>query len=288
MGAVSFDMNIQVKEGRKSYQIETNAFQNEKVSFEELAQFCRQALIQISTEALAEEQQKGFDKKPVLVVDNKFNVPKEAVSPFGKIEYFARQSLKEIALFIYDSISSRSIKGSTGTYKKYNIVTLNGKVIALNRKELEDYFNANPVSNQADKLRFINATPYARKLERYSKYSGKSGPGVKWKVSTDKQKRSGVMRQHKGKGGEIKESMMVLAENGTYYLSAKAAKAKYKGNSYIVYESLPGNYLGIENIPIKAGKKTLRRTYKKSGAPYLYPTILVYVQSSGIDNGVRQ
>ena len=283
---VAFEFKIQVIEKGKPSRFVLDPIEEEQTSFEELLKYTKESLIRISTEVLAEEQARGFDKNPVTIVDNKFNAPIESVNPLGKIEFAAAQSLEEIALHIFDSIEKRS-KVDTGLYKKYNIVAMNGVVIALNRNELVDYFKNNPTSRPGDKLRFINATPYARKLERYSKYSGKSGSGVKWRKSTDKKGRSGILRPYKTKDG-VKEALHVLAENGTYYLSARSALNKYKRNAFIKYESLPGNYLGIENLVIIGSNgKPLRRTYKKQGTPYLYPTILVYVHETGIKGTIQ-
>jgi hypothetical protein len=284
---VAFDFKLQVIEKGKPSRFVLNEVEEEKISFEELLQYTKESLIKISTEALAEEQAKGFDKNPVRIVDNKYNAPIESVNPLGKIEFVASQNLSEIALFIYDAIDQRS-KVGTGLYKKFNIVSMNGIVIALNRKELVDYFIKNPYPKTGDKLRFINATPYARKLERYSKYAGKTATGVKWRKSTDKQGRSGLMRKYKYKD-TVKEAMHVLAENGTYFLSSRAALNKYRGNAFIKYESLPGHYLGIENLVIMGPKgKPLRRTFKGKNTPYLYPTILIYVHETGLNKEVVQ
>jgi hypothetical protein len=285
MGALQLSVKVEVQDG-KNTRVIRDAPTEEKISLEELFAYCKETLIKVSTEALAEEQAKGFDKNPVVIVDNRYNVPIQSVKPIGKIEYVASQNLADIALFIYDSIEKRSIVRS-GTYKKFNIVAMNGVVIALNREELVAYFQKNPYPKTGDKLRFINATPYARKLERYSKYSGKTGAGVKWKKSTDKKGRSGVMRSFKHKD-TTRQALHVLAENGTYYLSARAGLNKFRGNAFIKYESLPGQYLGIENLTIMGPKgNALRNRYKKDNRPYLYPTILVYVHETGIKGVVQ-
>lgn len=286
MGNFAFDVKLEVTEQGKPSRFSLDEIQEEKITFEELLEFTKKSLIQISTEALAEEQLNGFDKNPVMIVDNNFNKPLQAVHPLGKVEYVANQGMADIALFIYDAIETRSIS-KTGTYKKFNIVSMNGRVIALNRKELENYFINNPIPKAGDKLRFINATPYARKLERYSKYAGKSGLGVKWRKSTDKKGRSGMMRKYKSKD-TVKEALHVLSENGTYFLSARAALNKYRRNAFIKYESLPGQYLGIENLVIIGPNgKPFRRTYKGTSNPYLYPTILVYIHQTGIKGLVQ-
>jgi len=283
---VAFDFKIQVTERGKPSRYVLDPIEEEQISFEELLKYTKESLIKISTEVLAEEQAKGFDKNPVRIVDNRYNAPIESVNPLGKIEFISNKNMQDIALHIFDSIEQRS-KVGTGLYKKYNIVAMNGVVIALNRKELENYFIKNPFPKVGDKLRFINATPYARKLERYSKYEGKANAGVKWRKSTDKKGRSGILRPYKTKDG-MKEALHVLAENGTYYLSARSALNKFKGNAFIKYESLPGSYLGIENLVILGPKgKPLRRTYKKQGTPYLYPTILVYVHETGIKGTIQ-
>ena len=275
MVALNFKASIEITESGKPTRFSVvGAGDSEDIdTYEELAHFTKSSLIQISDQVLAEEQSKGFDKKPVLIVDNKFNLPKEAVNPFGKIEYAARQSLKEIALFIYDAISQRSVS-NTGTYKRYNIMTVNNNIVAQSRQEIEAYFTQYTSSETGVKIRFINATPYARMLERHSIFS-KSTKKKKWRKSKDSQGRSGIAMSGK-------QGMFVLAENGAYFQAARASKQKYGKNSYIQYESLPGTYIGIDKMVVTGPKGVLRKTYKPTGDPYLYPTILFYVQESGI------
>lgn len=275
MTSATFKISISVKNDGEPMRFELLNGKGEDAeinSFEDLLKYTKQALITISKEVLAEEQQKGFDRKPVRMVDGSFSKTEDNVNPLGKIEYAARQDLKEIALYIYDNIEILS-KSSSGTYKRYNVMYWGDSLVATNRSEIISFFESHK-GVQGTKIRFVNLTPYARKLERFGKFKGNKGK-KKYRKSRDDLLRSGSVR----KSG-LGQSVMVLAESGTYFQAAQRARSAFKGNSLIKFEILPGGYLGLDKLDIKnpRGEGMLRKVYAGTNDPYMYPTILLYVQ----------
>lgn len=224
----------------------------------DLLEWTKTNLIVIADQVLREEQAKGFDKEPIMAVDGRVGKPIEKVSPLGQIEFTARLEIKELLLETYNSILFRS-KVLTGRYKSSHFVFWNGKQVATDLNSLQAWLNSNPEIEDKDVIRVVNIQPYARKLERYgitaqrskSRYEG--GPGTK-------------------AGGR-----QVLVPNGTYFLTARAIRSKYKRNSSIRFTFLPGSSLGLTGS-FKGGRKGKNST----GRPYLYPTIVIDVSERGI------
>ena len=267
MGAENFSVKMSIIEkGKKAptYRIEEDM--DGQKTLEDLFRYTKNALINISEIALKEEQIKGFDKKPVLVVDNKFNRPVEEVSPLGKIQYIARASAKKLILYAYTTILQRS-KVVTGEYFKNNWVFFNGNVVAKNILELERWLETRTSFEQKDKIRFVNMAPYARKLERL---------GVSKGSTTRKYRKP---KKHEKRRG----TLSVLAPNGTYALSTRAIKQKFKNNSFIKFELMQGSSIGLVGKGRTYGKRSLT-----PGRPYLYPTILIYLVEAGINDGKLQ
>lgn len=226
-------------------------------------------LISTSISALDEEQGRGFDKKPVVRVDNRVGKSILNVSPLGKIEYIARQQARQIILDIFNNILKRS-PVDKGEYLKSHIVAYNGKVVANDLPSLISWLDDVRTFTDKDRIRFINTAPYARKLER------------RGKTAQREQTKRGLSGKPKSENRNT-----IKQPNGTYKLTERVIKNKYKGNSGIRFSLLPGNYVGIGGgypRASAAGKDTSnnRRTYKTDGRPYLYPTILLTISELGI------
>lgn len=244
---------------------------NGKVTAQQLFGLLQDTLINTAILALEDEQRRGFDKQPVVRVDNKIGKSPFAVNPLGKIEFIARQQGRDIILEIYDNILKRSPDRS-GEYFKSNIVSYNGQVVAEDRAELVKWLTSKDSFDEKDRIRFINTAPYARKLER----DGVTAQRQKAKIGNGSRVSRGVRSK-------------IRVPNGAYALAARAVRAKFKGNSGIKFSLIPGNYLGIgSNYPRQSGsgKDTSynRREYKTTGRPYLYPTILLEISTLGILN----
>lgn len=225
------------------------------LSFKEFLNFTKTVLIVTAATVLKEEQDQGFDKTPVVIVDGNTFKRVIDVNPLGKIEFVARQDMSDIVLETYQGILDRS-PVLTGQYKSSNFVFLNGQQVATDKSSLDAWLATNPAFDDKDLIRFVNIEPYARKLERL---------GV---TEQRQQSRTVQARKRRGKGGG-----RVLAPNGTYFLTSRSIRSKYKRNSIIRFEFISGTQLGITGS--FAGKGG------KPGRAYLYPSILISVQESG-------
>ena len=272
--------SVGINKGRVGHSDLINDFTGEATLYD-LMSHMKTALINVAMDTLREEQSKGFDPMPTVKVDNKFNKSVQNVEPFGKIEYIARNSIKNILFDTFDAINKRS-PVVTGEFKSHNVVTFNGIQVATTRAELEAWLVRREKESKSfqakDVFRFINTAPYARKLERF----GVTRQRTKMKQETNKQ------ATKKGRGRTFGRSA-VMIPNGTYALASREISRKYKNNSFIKFRLVPGNNIGItgSDSSWKTGRQH-RRNYKKDGRPYLYPTILIVAVAAGlVDTGVN-
>lgn len=258
MAQTRFTVDVSVTEsGRKrpEYSIDTDL--KGEVSLVDFLQFMRQVIIVTADEVVREEQSRGFDKNPVVAVDGIVGKPVINVKPFGRLEFTARADMDQIILETYGAILYRS-PVLTGQYKSSNFVFLNGQQVATDMSSLTSWLGTNPDFKDGDLVRFVNIEPYARKLER----TGVTEQRTTTRSSTRTNKKSGV------------KTTKVLQPNGTYFLTARLIRAKYKRNSTIKFDFIPGTQLGLGAV-----FKNTRRG--KPGRTYLYPSILISVQESG-------
>lgn len=252
-------------------ELDINRDLNGALTLKQFEETLKNTLLSISSYILREEQARGFDKNPVVITDGRVGKSPLDVQPYGKIEFVSTQvSGLEVIEEIYSGILSRS-KVVTGTYYEGNIVFLNSKVVAINRAELKQWIASNPILNPGDAIRFVNVLPYARKLERHGVTAQRS------------RSRSVKSKDKEGRSGE-----RILAPNGVYYLTSRAALGKFKGNLQIYFGFVLGSTLGVQGLvsSTKDGKP-LRRTYKpspkrpKNSGPYLYPYIKLIFNQRG-------
>lgn len=244
------------------------------LTFADLLRFTKNALITISTDTLREEQGRGFDKKPIRLVDGKVGRSELDVNPLGSIEYRSRQDPRKIITTIYQAILARS-PVRTGEYAKANVVAFNGVQVANSAESLQAWLDTAPAFTDRDRIRFINTSPYARKLERYGVSKGRQRSVSR---PLGKNERDRVGRQR------------LLVPNGTYALAYRSIRSKFKANSFIAFDLIPGDKLGISQGFGSPAHSKLRRTFAKNrvngssaGRPYLYPTILLYVVQAGLN-----
>lgn len=269
----SIDASVEVYEkgiGGKTTKFVLEDDLNGEVTLAQFLSHVKNITLLVANEILKEEQSRGFDKNPVIIVDGRVGVDPRNVKPFGQIQFKSKEVTSlEILSEIYQGIMERS-KVVTGTYIEGNIVFLNGRVIATTLPELKTYIQSSPAIKPKDEFRFINVIPYARKLERL---------GV---TAQRTQSRSVKSKDKKRGSGKV-----VKGANGPYYLTTRAATRKYKGNVQIYFGYILGSTLGVQSIPAqtKDGKK-LRRTFKpkagqkitkRNSGPYLYPQIKVII-----------
>lgn len=253
-----FEVQLSVQEGgrrRPEYSLDTDL--NGEITLQDLLNFTKQALIITADQILKEEQAAGFDKEPILAVDGRVGKPVQNVSPLGQIEFTSRQNMRDILLETYNALLYRS-KVLTGQYKSSHYVFLNGTQVATDLGSLESWLNSNPKLQDKDTIRIVNIVPYARKLERFGITA----------------QRSKIRREDSGRRRGKTTGKLVSIPNGTYFLTARAIRSKYKRNSIIRFTFIPGSSLGLSGS-FKGGRKS------SAGRPYLYPSIVISVQERG-------
>ncbi len=261
MAKNSFEVSLSVVEnGRKrpEYTLETDL--KGEISLKDLLEWTKSTLIITSNEVLWDEQQKGFDKEPVMLVDGRKNKAPKDVNPLGQIEFLARQQLGPIIRETYYKLKEQS-KVLTGQYIESHYVLYNGTQIANSVQSLEQWLKTEPQFKEGDKVHFINTQPYARRLELLGVTSG----------------RQQARREDAGRRSKKKKGTMVKMPNGAYHLTTRSIKAKYKHNVNIRFTFMPGSRLGLSGS-FQSG----RRGKNSRGRPYLYPAIIFTVSERGI------
>jgi hypothetical protein len=235
----------------------------------DLLSYTKEALIATTNTVLKDEQSRGFDKDPLILVDNKRGRSLELVKPLGKIEIYSKLSgIAQPLLDLYQGIRRRSPKVS-GNYDKYNAVYYNGKLIGDDYNEVKAWFDTNETKvKQGDRFRFVNRAPYALALE----LKGVTRGNVKGRTAKV------------GKKGAKKTT--VRKPNGTYYLSYIAARKKIGKNVKIKFEMLPGSYFGFTNPITPSGGRSFRTTFHEKNTKYkgyyVYPSITVGIFKEGV------
>lgn len=260
-------ISIEVYEsGRKKPQYSLESDIRGEVTAQELLNIVKNTLIKVAKNARSEEVARGFDPKAVLKVDNKFGLVEEDVKPIGQIEYIARQDLKEILNFAYNKILNLTrIITRTGNYAKNNVVLYNNVEVARSPDEFKKFLEIKTDFKNNDRIEFVNIAPYANKLELEGLVKG-----------------GGRKAQIKPKKGQEGPARLVRKPNGVYYLAHRSIKEKYKGNSFIKYQPILGQEIGLTNPPRGSGVGRIRQTGKSTGRTYIYPAILILVKLDGV------
>lgn len=269
MAAAEFSVDLFVFERgkrRPEYTLETDL--DGKVTLEDYVNFMKLTLLTIARDTVKEEQRRGFDKNPTILVDNRRGKPLEAVKPFGKIDFIARADIRDVLVETYQGLIDRS-KIVTGQYVESHFVFWNTNRVATNMQELQAWYDSSPAVKPGDRIVFVNVAPYARRLERYGVVKGsQSKSRLRYQRSSDKRKRSGL-------DGKI------LAANGVYFLTTRSIKRKYGKQTKIQFKFIPGSTLGLNNFKFQSKTAKRPKGAKKSTGTYLYPTILIVVDSAG-------
>lgn len=239
---------------------------NGEITHAQLLFMLKDALIDISQQALKEELSKGFDKDHLTLVDGRKNNNLNAVSPLGKIQFIARYDFKEICLETMQQLQARNPDSFTGQYSKSHAVLMDGKYVAGNYDELDKYLE-NFEGDIPREIVFFNLMPYARKIET----NANSNP-------IPPRKKAGL-RMKKNREGK-----MVKQPNGSYYLTYRAVSSKFRVKSktgmFLKYQLVFGGDLKFPapDIDSKTGKKHYRSyvTGKTIGRAYVYPAIYIY------------
>ena len=256
-----FEVQLSVVEnGRRRPESTLDTDLNGEMTLKDILAWTKTTLIVTSDEVLREEQARGFDEKPLLIVDNRPGKDIRNVNPLGQIEFVSRADFGDILTEAYLGILNRS-KVLTGTYIRSHYIFYNGSQIASDLGSLSSWLEASPNFKNGDTIRIVNIQPYARRLELL---------GVTAQRTQNKREDSG--RRNKKKTGTL-----IKIPNGTYQLTYRSIKAKYKRNVNIRFTFLPGSSLGIVGS-FKAG----RAGRNSAGRPYLYPTLVFTISERGI------
>jgi hypothetical protein len=259
------DLKVSITErGKDTTNLRITKDLSGQLSLQELLDNLKATLIYIGETALDEEQARGFDKNPTVIVDNKRNKSVKDVSPFGKIEYVSRINVAKLLLSTYQAILDRS-PVDTGLYKKSNYVVYNNTQIATDMAGLEAWLKSGVTIKDKDKFRFINVQPYARKLER---------------LGISAQKRA--QRTSKSKDKLLRSGPRILAPNGAYFLAHRAIKKDSGRNAFIKFGFTSGQQLGLSGS-FKSPARDRAQALKGKARAYLYPTITVYINSTGFE-----
>lgn len=269
---LSVDVTIEEKgKNRTKYAFERDL--NGEMTAEDFLLWSKKTLILVADAALREEQAKGFDKSPVVLVDNNPNKRVEDVKPFGSIIFAARQAVNVVLRPIYERLIEVSPK-LTGMYRDYNWVTYNGMKVASNLAEFDSWLAKKVPLKNGDIIRFINVMPYASKLEREGITATSRGSRRMAKSSKKRLAARGVT---------------VRQPNGVYFLTARSIKRKFRFNSNIRFEWAPGRSMDLSDVPtVSRLGKPLRKDFyqdpkskKKPRGPYVYPSITVRINERG-------
>jgi hypothetical protein len=167
----------------------------------------RQYVIATAHQVLRQEQAKGFDRDPRVIVDRRPGAREEAVKLFGQIEYVERAPLGEIVDWIFRRLVETSpvLKGD---YAAAHLILVNG------REASEDEWRR---IGPGDRLTFVNRMPYARKIEGGERFVG-------WNSRVDRSARKRV-------GGSS-----VQAPNGVYRVVYRQAKQRWGRLVFLDYK----------------------------------------------------
>ena len=159
-----FEVKVSIKDGRKTrgdYRLDDDL--SGEWTLADLLQSTKDALINISMDVLKEEQGRGFDKEPIMLVDGRQGKPLTAVNPLGQVEFSARQDFTDIIKETYIGLYKRS-PVKTGRYVDSHYVFHNGVQVANDYSRLERWLSSNPEFKDGDTVRIVNVQPYARRL----------------------------------------------------------------------------------------------------------------------------
>lgn len=225
----------------------------------DLLKWTKRQLIIIADQTLKEEQAKGFDKSPVVVIDGRRDKRPIDVNPLGQIEFFSRLSVSEILMESYRQLLSRS-KVLTGQYKASHFVFLNGIQVATDMDSLAKWIASEPKVKDKDTIRIVNIQPYGRRLELLGVTA----------------QRTNAKLEDAGRRSKKRTGTKVRLPNGAYQLTARAIRSKFKNNLGVRFTFLPGSSLGLSGA-FKGGRKR-----NSAGRPYLYPSIVFTVSERGL------
>lgn len=272
-GAIS----IAIQEGRgKKGRFAIGGEIPDDLTIEGFFDFNKLVTINTDHEIMKEELRKGFPVNHTTRVDGSKNKSPLNVKAFGRIERHAPVAAYEVLIKIYSLLLRRSVV-DTGTYKSNHWVFMNGELIAKNSSELKSFLKSTAIQ-PFDKIRFVNLTPYARKMELRGKSIALKG---KLKGNKVEKKRRRFL---KSKG------LTAKVPNGAYKLTEQAIKRSFKAIGFVRMVYISGSELESVLPRMRPTGKPFgtkfapNKKYRKgsAGRPYLYPSIVVRFSKEGI------
>lgn len=264
-----FKIDISVKDNSKiapAWDLQSDL--NGKITLQDFVTHFRNGHIIIARETLKDEQGRGFDQDPRVRTDSRFGKPDYKVKPFGRIQYFARVIAIEAFLAVYQKLTALS-PIDTGQYTSSNYVFYNNRLVARNYGEFVAWakFIKSKGFKDSDQIKFVNVMPYAARLEQKGVTRSKRGFTVRnpatRKSRDERKRRSGIK---------------VSRPNGVYYKTFLFTRRVFRGIGTIKFGYNPNGYGGLTILP----SPPFRTSYKKTGLPYVYPTITISLSDQGI------
>ncbi len=243
-------------------------------------------LVDTAVQFLDDEQKSGeFPKKDFLkLVDGSLEKRLIDVKPFGQITFKTKlEDLRPVLLQTVQAIAERSPE-RRGAYANNNVLFRNNVFVAKGFSNMIDYITRIDDFKPNDIFRFINVSPYARKLEalRVTKFTTGKNKGLNRGSNR-------VEREVKGN--------LVTVPAGTYVLSARAISRKFKE----LKKNVRFSYIPISPSTVRqldtSGKDTTGYVFSpntnkkgKAGRPYLYPslTITANKETVGFNRGFTE
>jgi len=238
----------------------------------------RGQLISVARQVLKEQQSKGeFPKQDyITLVDGKLNSNESSVKAFGTIEYQTKlETLKPVLLLAMQKIVERSPE-KTGAYLANHVLFKNNTFVAKGFSNIISFVNSEDDFKPGDIYRFVNMSPYARKLERNRTTKQTQGRGKGKNIT-------------KGKKERIIKGQVTIAPSGAYVLATRSLKRKFKSLKNNIRFSFIPISPGVARQLDTSGKDTTGYVFAKgradgngAGRPYLYPSLTVTASKESV------
>lgn len=219
----------------------------------------------------------------VIIIGNRVVKDEFSARPFQTISYKTKletltPALKDAARLIFDRSPVRR-----GAYLANNVLFKNNVLVAKGYTNILTFLDSDSPDDK-DIYRFVNVTPYARKLERRGVRRETQGRN-KGRNTRPENKR---IKQVKG--------VDTVVPNGAYVLANRALRRKYKE----LKQNIRFSFIPIEPSVVRridtSGRDTTgyvfakNREGKGAGRPYLYPSITMTVnkETVGFNRGFTE